>query len=211
MENKELTAPIYDLERNEVGSINLPSDYFDVDVPIHLFHQVVRMQEAKHRQGTASTKGRSDVNYSTAKIFRQKGTGRARAGSRRSPIRYHGGVTFGPKPRDFSIHVPKKVRKKALSGALTNKFRDGKLFVINDFSVPEIKTKQIGAIIDKFNVSGKTLFVIGRDNGAFKLSTRNIPTIKTLYPEGLNVRDLLLYDNLFILKDAIPTSSEKEK
>ena len=160
------------------------------------------MQMAARRLGTSSTKGRSDVRGGGRKPWRQKGTGRARAGTIRSPIWRGGGVTFGPKPRDYSFRVPKKVRKAALISALSMKVKEEKILILRDFPMEEIKTKKFKEVLDKFGLKS-ALFVLDKSNPVLEKSSRNIKEIKMMRAEGINVYDLLRYDRLVLLEPTV--------
>ncbi len=160
------------------------------------------MQLASKRSGTACVKNRSDVKGSTRKLFRQKGTGNARPGSIRSPLRRGGGVVFGPHPKSWAFTVPKKVKRLALKMALSTKFQNQSLMVLDSFELSEIKTKRVHEILSNLNI-GKALIISDNDNTNLELSARNIPKIKILRTEGLNVYDILKYDKLIIIEASI--------
>jgi len=160
------------------------------------------MQLAARRLGTAATKERSDVRGGGKKPWRQKGTGRARAGSNRSPLWRGGGTIFGPKPRVFAYKVPKAVRKLALKSALTMKLNEDRMIVLRDFTLPEIKTRQVKDILDRFSVE-KVLIVIDKPNRELELSARNIKNVRTIRYEGLNVYDLLKCEHVIFLESSI--------
>ncbi len=192
---------LYDMEATKVGTVDLPSDIFEAQVREDLLHTVVRWQLAKKRSGTASTKTRGEVSGGGRKPWRQKGLGRARHGSIRSPLWRGGGVVFGPKPKDWSFDLPKKVRKRALISALSLKYKEGKIRVLKDLALTEMRTKLVSNILKKFGIS-RALFIDG-DNEIFKKSSKNMKNAKYLHKNGLNVYDILLYDNVFITKDAV--------
>jgi large subunit ribosomal protein L4 len=193
---------VYSEGKKKVSEIELDNRIFDIDVKGHLIHEVVRMQMARRRSGTASTKTRSLVRGGGAKPWRQKGTGRARAGTTRSPIWRGGGVTFGPSPRRYDSPVPKKVRKGALRSALTLRNREGKLWVIKDLNFKEIKTKSFVEFMESFGFAD-ALFVIDKADAHVEKSARNIQGIKVLRVDGLNVYDILAHENLVFVEDAI--------
>ena len=166
-------------------------------------HQVVRMQLANKRRGTASTKERAEVRGGGRKPWRQKGTGRARSGSNNSPLWIGGGVTFGPKPRSYAFSVPKKMKMLALKSALSNKLVDGELVIIKELNFEKPSTKSLAQIIHKLEVSGRLLIVDDEQNINLLKSSRNIPGIKVLPVAGLNVYDILLADKLMILQPAL--------
>ncbi|HEU19044.1 MAG TPA: 50S ribosomal protein L4 [Deltaproteobacteria bacterium] len=193
---------VYDIEKNKVSELELDDSVFAVPVKEHLIYDVVRMQLASRRQGTASTKGRSDVSGGGKKPWRQKGTGRARVGTIRSPIWRGGGIVFGPQPRDYSFKITKKVRKAAIKSALTLKVQKDKMLVLNDFQLEEIKTKKFKEVLDRFDMKS-VLFVIDKANPELQKSSRNIKDVKMMLSEGINVYDILKYDNLVLLEPSV--------
>ena len=192
---------IYDSEKKKVGELALADDVFSYEVNEYLINEVVKMQLANRRAGTSSTKTRSEVSGGRAKPWKQKGTGRARSGSNTSPIWVRGGSAFGPKPRDYSYLVPKKVRKGALKSILSQKFNEGKLLVVRDFDLREIKTKRALDILKRFEAED-ALIVSNADMVNFERSVLNLPKVKIIRPVGLNVYDVLSYDKLLILESA---------
>ena len=174
----------------------------------HLLHEVVTMQLTNRRAGTAATKGRSDVRGGGQKPYRQKGTGRARAGSRRSPLWRGGGVVFGPKPRSYSYKVPKKVRRQALKMALTNKLQDKALIVIDRLELEATKTKQLVEVLTALKTE-EALIVTDRKIESVELSSRNLPYVKVLRSEGLNVYDILRFKNLILLEPSLNQIQER--
>ena len=190
----------------KVSETILADEVFSIPVKKSVLHDVVRMQLAKRRSGTAKVKGRSEVSGSTRKLYRQKGTGNARAGSVKSPLRRGGGVIFGPSPRSYEYSIPKKVRALALKMALSAKLAASELSVIDTFAMDTIKTKEFDSIIDRLGLKN-TLIVISGDEGSdgrnLVLSARNVPDVKVIPTEGLNVYDILKYDNLLLLESAI--------
>jgi len=195
-------ADVYNLQNEKVSEIELKDEIFAVPIKKHVLHQVVMGQLAKRRTGTASAKGRSDVKCSGSKLWRQKGTGRARVGAGSSPTRRGGGAAFGPSPRDYSQKIPKKLRRSALQMALTDKLQDHHLVIVDDFSFPEIKTKKFVETLRRFDVK-KALIVTGDKSHNLEKSSRNVPLIKVMRHEGLNVYDILKYDHLLIEEPAV--------
>lgn len=185
-----------------VSQTELKDSIFNVPVKKSVLHQVVTAQLAAKRSGTASVKHRSDVKGSRHKLYRQKGTGRARKGDIKSPILRGGGVVFGPDPRDFSKKVPKKVRKLALKMALTCKAQDQQLVVVDNIDLAEIKTRVFAGIIKGLNVE-KALIITGEKNQQLELSSRNVPGVKILQTQGLNVYDILKFPTLVLVQPAI--------
>ena len=190
-------------KNEQVGEIELQDAVFSVPVKAHLLHEVVNMQLAKRRSGTASTKGRSEVRGGGRKPWRQKGSGRARAGTRSSPLWRGGGVTFGPTPRDFTPKINKKIRKQALKMALSSKCKDNLMVVLDGFDLGEIKTKAFVEILQAFEMDS-VLVVIPEQNEIVEKSARNVPHTKVLRSDGLNVYDILKYKNLMLTKDVVP-------
>jgi large subunit ribosomal protein L4 len=193
---------VYDIEKNKVAELELNDLVFGAPINENVLYEVVRMQMAARRSGNASTKGRSEVRGGGRKPWRQKGTGRARAGTIRSPLWRGGGVVFGPKPRSFSYKTPKKVRKAALISALSLKLKEDKILVLKDFPMEQIKTKKFKEVLDRFELK-KALFVIDVENPILEKSSRNIKDVKMMRSEGINVYDLLKCDCLVLLEQSV--------
>ncbi|MBN2397776.1 MAG: 50S ribosomal protein L4 [Deltaproteobacteria bacterium] len=193
---------VYDIEKTKIGQVELNDLVFGAEVNEQILHEVVKMQLACRRQGTASTKTRSDVSGGGRKPWRQKGTGRARAGTSRSPLWKGGGTVFGPHPRDYSYKVPRKVKRAALKSALSMKVKEDKVIVLRDFPMDEIKTKRFQEVLDRFEL-GTVLFVLDEKNTVLEKSSRNIKAVKMMRPEGINVYDLLRYDSLVLLEPSV--------
>jgi len=193
---------VYNLQKEKVSEVELSENVFSVPIKKHVLHQVVVAQLAGRRSGTAAVKNRAAVKGSTAKLWRQKGTGRARAGRASSPTRKGGGVAFGPSPRNYDQKVPKKIRKAALRMALSDKVQCDQLIVIDDFTFPEIKTKRFVEAIDQFAVR-KALIVTNEKSENLEKSSKNVPKVKVMRHEGLNVYDILKYDTLFLERMAV--------
>lgn len=185
-----------------VSQAELSDAIFDVPVKKSVLHQVVTAQLAAKRAGTASVKRRSDVKGSRRKLYRQKGTGRARKGDIKSPLLRGGGVAFGPDPRDFSKKVPKKVRKLALKMALSSKVQDQQLVVVDKLEMDEIKTKVFAGMVKQLGVE-KALIVTSQNDERLALSSRNLPGVKILQTQGLNVYDILKFPKLVLVQPAI--------
>lgn len=196
------TIDVLNVENKKIGTANLNDDVFAGAVKEDLFYETVKMQLANRRSGTASTKTRANVSGGGAKPWKQKGTGRARAGSNRSPLWRHGGTVFGPHPRDYSYKLPKKVSKAAIMSCLALKVKDGKLKVLDNIQLGEPKTKDLLGVLKKIN-STRGLIVIDGSNKNLELAARNLKDFKLLKVNGLNVFDLLHYDDLIITKTAI--------
>lgn len=186
----------------KVSEIELSDEIFDVPVKPSILHDVVRMQLAGRRSGTASVKHRGDVRGSTKKLFRQKGTGRARRGNIKSPLLRGGGSVFGPDPRSYAYKVPKKVRKLALKMALSSKLKENKLMVLSELEFDEIKTRKFVEVMQTLDVR-KALIVTDKENERLEKSSRNVPHVKVLRGEGINVYDLLAHDNLILLESSV--------
>jgi len=189
---------------NKVSEAELIDEIFNIPVKTSVLHEVVRSQLAAKREGTAASKTRAMVKGSTKKLFRQKGTGNARAGSVKSPLRKGGGVIFGPSPRSFAYKVPKKVRRLALKMALSCKLTDKTLYVIDDFKLEEIKTKVLSEVLATLNLQD-LLIVSDSEDINLALSSRNIPDIKVIKTAGLNVYDILKFKNLLLVESTIKT------
>ncbi len=185
-----------------VSQVELADSIFNIEVKPDLLHEVVRMQLANRRSGSASVKRRSEVAGSQAKLFRQKGTGRARRGNIKSPLLRGGGVCFGPGENNYKLKVSKKKRKTALKMALSTKLSDNTLIVVDRIELDQIKTKKFKEIIESLKIT-KSLIVIDEADIKLELSVRNLPGIKVLKKEGLNVYDILKYQNLVIMESSI--------
>jgi len=195
------SADIYNTNKEKVSQVVLDEKVFGCEVKPHLLYEAVKMQLANRRAGTASTKNRAQVRGGGKKPWRQKGTGRARAGSIRSPIWKGGGVTFGPLPRNYSYRLNKKVKKLALRTALSIKLKEDNLLILDNFNLPEIKTKDFITTLSRLNI--KDAFIIDDNNLHLEKSARNVPFVKVLRPEGLNVYDILKYDKLIITQSCL--------
>ncbi|SPJ14382.1 50S ribosomal protein L4 [Syntrophobacter sp. SbD2] len=193
---------VFNLDSEVTGQLELSDAIFGVPVKSHVLHEVVIYQLAKRRAGTAKTKGRSEVRGGGKKPWRQKGTGRARAGTSRSPIWRGGGIIHGPQPRDYLMRVPKKVRRQALKMALSQKVLDAEFKVIDQFKLDRIRTKDFVDLLDRFEL-GKTLVVLPEPDEIIEKSARNIPNVKVLRSEGLNVYDLLNYHAVILSRECV--------
>ena len=201
---------LYNLQKKKVGKLELPDKIFAAPVKPQLFHEVTTWQLAKRRQGTASTKERSAVRGGGRKPWRQKGTGRARAGTSRSPLWRGGGTIFGPHPRDYGYPLPKKVRQAALRSALSLRFQEGKLLLLDAFPAPEGKTKTFVKAMEDLGIKS-ALVVTDGENTNLERSARNVPWVKVLRHNGINVYDILKYEHLIILKPAVGKIEERLK
>lgn len=196
------TVDVINTQGEKVSQAELPDVIFNVPVKKAVLHMVVKAQLANRRSGNASVKNRSDVTGSTRKLYKQKGTGRARKGDIKSPLMRGGGVIFGPHPRSYAQKLPKKVRRLALKMALSSKLQDQTLIVMNNFDLSEIKTKAFVTVIRNLKAPN-ALILTHEDNPNLALSARNVPGIKVMPMQGLNVYDLLKYDKLVLLEGAI--------
>ncbi|HHW58185.1 MAG TPA: 50S ribosomal protein L4 [Clostridia bacterium] len=193
---------VYNIKGEQVGEIELKDSIFGVPVNVPVMHEAVLNYLANQRQGTHSTKTRGEVRGGGRKPWRQKGTGRARQGSIRAPQWIKGGIVFGPKPRDYSYKLPKKVKRLALKSALSSKVRDNEIIVLDEFKLDQPKTKKVVELLKNFNVES-ALIVVPEGEKNVELSARNIPGVKTLYANYLNTYDILKYDKFIITKDAV--------
>jgi len=195
--------------KNEtVDRCELPEAIFSAPVKPHLLHEVVRMQLAKRRQGTADTKGRSEVSGGGKKPWKQKGTGRARAGTTRSPLWRHGGTVFGPQPRSYAYGVPKAIRRQALLAALTSKAQAGAIRVLESLGLERPSTKAMAALLKGAGVAGKALVVLPARDETLEKSARNLPAVRVLTVQGLNVYDVLRADTLVLTPEGVHTLRE---
>jgi large subunit ribosomal protein L4 len=202
------TTPLYDKSGAQAGTIDLPDALFAAPVNTDVMHQAVVAQLAGRRIGAASTKTRSQVRGGGRKPYRQKGTGRARQGTRRAPHYAGGGVVFGPTPRSYGQRMPKRMRRQALVGALTSKFDDGAVKVVDDLALDQIKTRQLLDHLASLEASGKVLVVEDGKNEALELSARNVPGLVIIRSDSLNVVDIIDADAIVITKPSIATMSE---
>lgn len=193
-----MEVPVYNMSGEEVSSVELPADIFEAKINRDLMHQALVRQLANKRLGTHKAKGRSEVNRSTRKIYRQKGTGNARHGSRRAPIFVGGGVAHGPLPRNYEKKMPRKMRRAALRSALSVKASNGDIVVLDEISMSVPKTKEMVAVMDRFVAGQSTLLLLADRNENVELSARNLPDLKTLRATYLNIRDLLGYNKVVI-------------
>lgn len=202
------TVDIVNISNEKVGELELNAQIFDLEVKEHLLHDIVRMQRAAKRSGNASTKTRVEVRGGGAKPWRQKGTGRARAGTRNSPLWRGGGVTFGPKPRDYSFKLNRKVKKQALAMAMSARLKEGNLVVLDNFVMDAIKTKDFVGIMKGFDFENCLIITDGPNENVNK-SARNVNGFKVLPAEGLNVYDILLHKKLILVQPVIDTLEKR--
>jgi large subunit ribosomal protein L4 len=198
-----MQAPVYNLAGEVVANIEISDKVFGVPFNEALVHQSVLRQQANARQGNASTKTRGNVSGSTRKLYKQKGTGSARAGSIKSPLRRGGGIVFGPHPRDYHQAMPKSMRRLALRCILSAKLEDGELKILESLKLDEIKTKKVTAILDAMKVDKTTLVVTDTGDVNLVKSARNLPGVKTLPANLLNVVDIISHNTLLMEVDAV--------
>ncbi|MFA7382669.1 MAG: 50S ribosomal protein L4 [Deltaproteobacteria bacterium RIFOXYD12_FULL_56_24] len=199
---------IYNVDNVKVGDLELNDNLFAVPVNPHIIHEIVRMQRAARRAGTACTKTRTEVRGGGKKPWKQKGTGRARAGSTTSPLWRGGGVVFGPKPRDYSFKLPKKVKKLGLRMALSSRFSDKLVLVLDNFKIDEIKTKRFIGVMNTLNIENALIVVPERDDH-LERSSRNVQGFKVIPTAGLNVYDILLHKHIVLLQPCIGQLEER--
>ncbi len=192
----------------EIDEIELSDEVFGVDINEHAVHEVVKSQLASRRQGTQSAKTRTEVRGGGRKPWRQKGTGRARQGSIRAPHWVGGGVTFAPKPRDYSYKAPRKVRQVAMKSALTSKVVNNEIIVLEELNLETPRTKEIVKMLENVNAENKTLIVMDEKNDNVVKSAKNIPNVETILVNTLNVYDILNYDSFIITKAAVKKVEE---
>lgn len=193
---------VYDIDRKQVSERELVDEVFNTDVKGYLLHDMVRYQLAGRRQGTAKAKGRSEVRGGGKKPYRQKGTGNARQGTPTAPNHVGGGVVFGPTPRDYSFKLNRKVKQSALRSALSVRFKNECMTVVNALDLEKVSTKNFAEVLDRFEMK-KVLIVVDGENTNLELSARNLPFVKVLRAEGVNVYDILKYPNLVMTEAAV--------
>ena len=198
---------VFDMAGNKVADTELNDAVFGIAPNTHLMHEMVICYLANQRQGTQSTLTRTEVSGGGRKPWRQKGTGQARQGSTRSPQWRHGGVVFAPKPREYGFKMNRKEKALAIKSALTSRVEDGKIFVVDQISLDEIKTKKMTTMLGKLGLE-KALIVMDRKDDNVILSARNIPDVTTVTSNAINVFDILKYGNMVITKDAVQQIEE---
>jgi large subunit ribosomal protein L4 len=202
------SVDIIDLNNNKVGTVDLADEVFGAPVNEDLIYEAVRHYQAGNRRGTASTKTRHEVAGSGKKLWKQKGTGRARVGSIRSPIWRHGGTVHGPQPRDYSYHLPRKMQLGALKSALSAKLRDGELRVVQEFAIGDAKTKPMRQALNTIDATRSVLLVDNGDNRNLKLSSRNLEGVKLVPTRDVTVYDLLKHNHVLMSEAAARKLSE---
>ena len=203
---EQLTVPVLSQHKETVGEVTLSAAVFNGPVRKHLLYEAVRMQQANRRAGTASTKTRAFVRGGGKKPWKQKGTGRARAGSIRSPLWVGGATVFGPQPRDYSYRIPNSARKAALRSALAAKVRDGKLLVVDKLTLEAPKTKLLVKVLADLESPNALIIIPSRDD-TLERAGRNLPLVKVLRAEGANVYDVLRYDRVILTQGAVEALS----
>ena len=193
---------VYSMANKPVKDVELSADIFEVEMNVGLVHQVIKMQLASERLGTHKVKTRAEVRGGGKKPWRQKGTGRARAGSRRSPLWRSGGIVFGPTPRSYAFSMPRKQRRLALKCVLSEKLRQGELIVLDELDFDAPKTKQMVKLLNDFGVESKALFITEEPKENVLRSSNNLQGVKAIGALGLNAYDLLYHDKLFITEAA---------
>jgi large subunit ribosomal protein L4 len=199
---------LYDMNGTQIGEVDLNDEVFGIEPNQAVLYDFVKMQLANKRAGTSSTKTRSEVRGGGRKPWRQKGTGRARVGSTRNPVWVKGGIAFGPKPRDYSYKLPRKVRRLAMKSALSSKVLENNLILVSELAFDEPRTKEMVQVLASLNAAGKTLVVLADSDENVTKSARNIPGIKLLQADFINVYDLLNYETLLITRDAVSRVEE---
>jgi len=202
------TVPVLNVSGEKVSEIELKDSVFGIEINTHVMHAVVKNYLANQRQGTQSTKTRAEVRGGGRKPWRQKGTGRARHGSSRSPIWVGGGVIFAPKPRDYSYKLPKKVRRLAMKSALTSKVQDDQIIVLENLQMEIPKTKEMASILKNLKVDGKALIVMEQVDQSVIRAARNLQGVETALVNTLNVYDILKYDHFIITRNAVEKVEE---
>jgi large subunit ribosomal protein L4 len=198
---------VRNIKNKEVSEMELPEAIFDYPLKEHLIYEAVKNYNANQRQGTACTKTRAEVSGSGKKLWKQKGTGRARMGALRSPLWRKGGTTFGPKPRDYSYEMPKKARRNAIKSVLSEKVRNDRLLILDELKLASAKTKDAIKALKHFRFD-KLLIVDQRGNNDLMLSTRNIPHVKAIDVGEMNIYDSLHYDHIMLSVDAVKKLAE---
>lgn len=201
-------AQVFDVTGQDAGTVDLPAAVFGIIPHKAVMHEVLVAQLAARRLGTHSTKTRGEVSGSTRKIYRQKGTGRARHGSRKAPIFRGGGITFGPRPRSYAQDTPKKVRRLAIRSALSAKAADGKVVVVEPLQLEAPKAKAVAQLLDRLPVAGKTLLVTPQADAVLVRAAANVPGVKVASAGSLNLHDLLAADYVVFTRPAVDAVAE---
>lgn len=199
---------VVDTDGKSKGKASLPKELFEAKINKVLMATAVRVYLANQREGSASVKTRGQVEGSTRKIYRQKGTGRARHGSVRAPIFVHGGIVFGPTPRDYSLHMPEQMKRLALASALTSQLKSGNIAVVEGLAAMKPKTKLMAQTLEHVGRARRTLLVVGRDHGLVTRAAKNIEGVDILPANSLNTYDVLVHKKLILMKEAIALLKE---
>ena len=194
---------VYDLSLKGVGELELSDAVFGAAINEDLFYDVLKAQLASLRSGNAQTKNRSIVTGSTAKVYKQKGTGNARHGNKKAPLYVGGGQAHGPQKRSYAYRPPRKMRQGALMGALSLKLKEGRLLILDDFKLKEIKTKKLSEVLGKLKIAKSSLIVDTKENSNLRMSARNLQKHSVMPPEGVNLYDLLRHEHLVLTKSAV--------
>jgi large subunit ribosomal protein L4 len=194
---------VVDLSAKNVGEIDLSDEVFGQEVNEGLLYEVLKAQLASRRAGTHAVKNRAAVSGSSKKLYKQKGTGRARHGSIRAPVYVGGGQAHGPKQRDYGYRPPRKMRMGAMRSALSLKLKEGRLLVVDKFELDEVKTKNLVGVLSALEVPKSSLIIDATGNDNLRLSVRNLKTHRFLPPEGINLYDVLRHEHLIVTKDAV--------
>lgn len=202
------TISVYDQTKKEVGTLELAPEVFEVAVKPEILHLVVRHQETIRRAGTHATKNRAKISGGGKKPWRQKGTGRARAGTSRSPLWRHGATVFGPQPREYGFKVNKKIKQLAMKMALSSRLAEEKLMIVKAFELPEAKTKNFVEVKNALGAK-KVLIVVGEEDNILSLSARNVPGVTVLTKDTFGVRDILVHSELILTEDAAKAVQER--
>lgn len=202
------SATLYNKQGKSVGNVDLPETLFAADINQTVMHQAVTAQMNARRAGTSDTKTRGEVRGGGAKPYRQKGTGRARQGSRNAPHYSGGGVVFGPHPRSYEQRLPKRMKRLALHGALTSKFGDGAVKVVDELGLDEPKTRVLVGYLDALQATGRVLVVSNGTDANLDVSARNLPGVSIIRPDSLNIVDVMNADVVLITQPALATMAE---
>lgn len=198
-----MRVPVWNMSGQQVGEVELRPDIFEAPINVPLMHQALVRQLANARLGTHKTKTRGEVNRTTRKWYRQKGTGRARHGSRNAPLFVGGGIAHGPRPRSYEQRMPKKMRRAALRSALSVKASNQQIVVVDRLELPQPRTREMRSVLQRLNVGESALILLAQRNEAVEKSARNLPGVKTLRAGYLNIRDLLQYEKVLMPLDAM--------
>jgi large subunit ribosomal protein L4 len=202
------STTLFSKEGKSIGNVDLPETLFAAEVNVAVMHQAVTAQQNARRSGTSNTKTRGEVSGGGAKPYRQKGTGRARQGSRSAPHYSGGGVVFGPHPRSYDQRLPKRMKRLALHGALTSKFGDGAIKVVDELGLDEPKTRVLVGYLDALAATGRVLVVATGDDANLAMSARNLPGVSIIRPDSLNIVDVMNADVVLITEPSLATMAE---